>query len=116
MNRAETENDAVPLAAPILGVPRISPNPPPEPRDPTLRREHTAFMHLLPELLKPHHGQFVAVHDGQVIESGSDKIAVIRKAHARFGYRPIYVHLVTDEPQALERIPSLGRSHAEVTS
>ena len=115
MSRAETQNEIDSLPAPALDVPKVAPNPPPEPRDPILRQEHAAFVQLLPELLKTHYGQFVAMHEGRVVESGSDKIAVIRTAYDRFGYRSIYVHLVTDQPQPLERVPSLGRGYTEAT-
>ena len=42
-----------------------------------------------------------------MIESGSDQIEVAERAYARFGYVPILVTLVTDEPQKPIRIPSL---------
>jgi len=70
------------------------------------RREQRAFRHLFPELLKTHRGQYVAIHDGQVVESGSDKLDVAGRAYARYGYVPIYVSLVTDEPLPPVRPPS----------
>jgi hypothetical protein len=84
------------LAAPLL---------PALPQD-KWRCEQRAFRHLLPELLKTHRGQYVAVHEGQVVESGSDKLDIAGRAYARFGYVPIYVSLVTDEPQPPLRMPS----------
>jgi hypothetical protein len=83
------------LAAPLLPMP-----------DDKWRREQQAFRRLLPELLKTHLGQFVAIHEGQVVESGLDKLDVAARAYARFGYLPIYVSLVTDQPPALVRLPS----------
>ena len=70
------------------------------------RREQEAFRRLLPELLKTHRGEFVAIHEGQVVERGSDKLAVGGRAYARFGYVPIYVTLVTDQPLPAVRVPS----------
>ena len=69
-------------------------------------REKCAFQALLPGLMSTHKGLFVAIHDGQVVESGSNKLAVGGRAYARFGYVPIFVTLVTDRPLAPERIPS----------
>ena len=90
MSRVET------LAAPLLPAP---------PQD-KWRREQRAFRQLLPELLKTHRGQYVAIHGGQVVESGSDKLDLAGRAYARFGYVPIYVSLVTAEPLPPVRVPS----------
>lgn len=76
-------------------------------------REQRAFRGILPELLKTHRGQFVAVHECRVVESGDDKLAVAGRAYARFGYVPIYVGLVTDLPPPLVRIPSPRLVRAE---
>jgi hypothetical protein len=84
------------LAAPSLPIP---------PED-KWRREQRAFRHLLPELLKTQRDQYVAVHDGQVVESGSDKLEVAGRAYARCGYVPIYVSLVTDQPLPVVRMSS----------
>jgi hypothetical protein len=84
------------LAAPLL---------PAVPMD-KWRREQRAFRHLLPELLKTHRGQYVAIHGEQVVESGSDKLDTAARAYARCGYVPIYVSLVTEERVPPVRIPS----------
>jgi hypothetical protein len=39
-------------------------------------RERRAFNRLLPSLLGTHPGQYVAVHNGTIIASGSERIAV----------------------------------------
>ncbi len=70
------------------------------------RREQAAFRRLLPALLQTHRDQYVAVHEGQVVESGPGKLDVAARAYARFGYVPIYVSLVTDRPLSPVRIPS----------
>lgn len=71
------------------------------------RKEQQAFHTLMPELLKTYRDQFVAIHEERVVESGSDKLEVARRAYARFGYVPIFVSLVTDQPRKPIRIPSL---------
>jgi hypothetical protein len=69
-------------------------------------REYRVFQSLRPTLLATHRGKYVAVHAGQVVESGDDKVAVAQQAYARFGYQPIYVGLVSDGPQFVVRILS----------
>jgi hypothetical protein len=67
-------------------------------------REYRTFLRLLPELLVSHRGQYAAVHNGEVVDFDKDDIALIQRVHARFGYVPIHVGLVTDRPTRL-RIP-----------
>src|SRR5260370_34974724 len=66
-------------------------------------REYQAFMRLLPELLKTHRGQHVAIHDGQVVDSDDDDIALIKRVHAKGGSFPIHFGLVVD-PQPVIRL------------
>lgn len=64
-------------------------------------REYRTFLRLLPQLLDSHRGLYVAVHDGQVVDSDADDISLIQRVHAKFGYVPIHVGLVTDRPTLL---------------
>jgi hypothetical protein len=66
--------------------------------------EHQAFLRMLPELLKTHCGQYVAVHDGQVVDTDRDDIVLIKRVHAKVGYVPIHVALVV-ECQPVARVP-----------
>ena len=68
-------------------------------------REYQAFIRLLPTLLQTHRGKFVAIHGEQVVHSGDDPIALIKHVHARYGYVPIHVDQVTDQPPAPFHIP-----------
>lgn len=68
-------------------------------------REYRAFQRLLPQLLPSYHGKYVAVHEEQVVDSDADDVALILRVHARYGYVPIHVHLVTDAAPPLIRIP-----------
>lgn len=70
------------------------------------QREKRAFHRLLPGLLITHKGLYVAIHEGQVVESGADKLEVGGRAYKRFGYVPIFVSLVIDAPLVPVRIPS----------
>ena len=67
-------------------------------------REHQAFLRLLPQLLSTHQGQYVAVHEGQVVDSDADDIALIQRVHARVGYVPLHVGLVSNQPWVV-RVP-----------
>jgi hypothetical protein len=69
-------------------------------------REYREFLRLLPSLLPTHRGQFVAIHDGNVVETGDDQTKVALSAYAKWGYIPMYVGLVTDTPEPLIRIAS----------
>ena len=67
-------------------------------------REYRAFLHMLPGLLATHRGMYVAIHEGQVIDSDANDIVLIQRVHARIGYVPIYVGLVSEERQ-VARVP-----------
>ena len=68
--------------------------------------EYVAFMKMLPDLLKTHEGQYVAVHHQKVVATGDDEVDVIRQAYERCGYVTIHVGLVTSERPPVYRIPS----------
>ncbi|CAN5760696.1 hypothetical protein BH23PLA1_BH23PLA1_34360 [soil metagenome] len=70
------------------------------------RREQRAFHRLQPDLLRTHRHRFVAIHEGQVVESGEEKLEVARRAYERFGSVPIFVSRVVEAPGAPVRIPS----------
>ncbi len=78
-------------------------------RDDKWRREQGAFRQLLPELLRTHLGEYVAIHEGRMVESGADKIDVARRAYERFGYIPIFISRVIAGPPEPARIPSSRR-------
>jgi hypothetical protein len=76
----------------------------PTPELPKGEREYRAFLRLLPELLLTHRGKFVAIHNGKVVDSDTDDVALILRVQGKVGYVPIHVGLVTDVPP-LVRIP-----------
>jgi hypothetical protein len=69
-------------------------------------REYEAFLRLLPDLLREHRGQYVAVHDGRVVGVGGDKVTVAKHAYQEFGPVEILVRQVTDEPPRVVQIVS----------
>jgi hypothetical protein len=66
-------------------------------------REKRAFLRLLPALRVTHSGQYVAIHDEQVVDSGPDQAEVALRVLRRIGSVEIYVHFVGDEPQPVFR-------------
>ena len=62
-------------------------------------REHRAFLRLPPELLASHRGEYVAIHNGQVVDSDGNDIVLIQRIHVRVGYVPLHVGLVSEERQ-----------------
>ena len=79
--------------------------PPPSAND-KWGREHGAFLSLRSSLLGSYLGKYVAVHEGRVVESGSDQIEVALRAYAKCGYVPLYVGLVSVSPPKPLRLPS----------
>jgi hypothetical protein len=76
----------------------------PVPELPKGEREYRAFLRLLPQLLATHRGKFVAIHNGEVVDSDTDDTALILRVQKEVGYVPIHVGMVT-EAQPLVRIP-----------
>jgi hypothetical protein len=70
----------------------------PEPELSKFEREKRAFYRLLPGLRATHLGQYVAIHDEQVVDSGPDQVEVALRVQRRVGQVALYVHLVGDEP------------------
>jgi hypothetical protein len=68
-------------------------------------KEYETFQRLLPELLKTYRGQYVVIHDGRVVDSGTDDLALALRFFAKHGNVPIHVGLVTDEPAIPAHIP-----------
>jgi PHD/YefM family antitoxin component YafN of YafNO toxin-antitoxin module len=60
---------------------------------------------MLPDLLKTHANQFVAVLDGKVVDADADKVALAHRVYERFGYRPIYMDQALPQPRVV-RLPS----------
>jgi hypothetical protein len=58
-----------------------------------------AFERMRSKLLKTHKGQFVTVLDNQVIDANAEIGTLAGRVYARFGYRPIYMQKVTEQPR-----------------
>ena len=91
------------MSEPIT-FPAVALDLPIPPRD-KWEREYLAFLQMLPDLLKTHRGQYVAVHEGQVVGCGDNKMELALQAYAKHGYVPIYVGIVAENPVQRARIP-----------
>jgi hypothetical protein len=87
----------------VIDAPSIDPR---GASDPRWRREYAAFIRLLPELLKTHHGKFVAVHGSAVVAVGDTFTDAALKAYKLVGYVPLHVGFVSEEPVPAVRAPS----------
>jgi hypothetical protein len=66
-------------------------------------REYEAFRRLLPQLLATHRGRYAAIHAGQVVGAGDDKLALALQVLAKIGNVAIHVGLVSEAPEPLSR-------------
>ena len=85
----------------------------PEPPPSEFERDRRAFFRLLPELLRTHRGQYVAVHGDQVVDSGPERLEVVLRAQTRVR-GGVYVGLVSDQPppvcrSGIRRVPGEGK-------
>lgn len=69
-----------------------------------LEPNRAAFQRLLPELLKTHKGEFVAIYEGRLVDTDADRATLVQRTRAQ-GYRPVYVQKVTEQPRVVE-LPS----------
>jgi hypothetical protein len=66
------------------------------------QREVEAFERMKPELLRQYRNRVVAIHNGQVVEVGSENESVAdvaMRVYERLGYIPVYVHRVEETPR-----------------
>ena len=71
-------------------------------QDQAFQREIAAFERMKPELLRQYRNRVVAIHDGQVVEIGSENESVAdvaMRVYERLGYVPVYVHRVEEAPR-----------------
>jgi hypothetical protein len=57
-------------------------------------RERAAYEKLAESLRPQYEGLYVAIRDGQVVDSDADELALIARVYDRFGYGPLYVRKV----------------------
>jgi hypothetical protein len=86
-----------PITLPATDFEKVAPPPT------KWEREYQSFRQLLPQLLDTHRGKYVAVHEGQVVDAGDDKLALALRVLAKVGNVAIHVGLVSEEPEPISR-------------
>jgi hypothetical protein len=89
----------------ILSAVELVPGPKVE-VDVQFEAEKKAFWAMKDQLLGQYEGQYVAVHEGQVVDSDPDKLRLGLRIYARFGYQPIYVQLVSRQELPIKQLAS----------
>ena len=69
------------------------------------QKEREAFYKLRDQLLKTHRGQFVAILNGQIVDSDVDNCELAQRVYNKFGYVPVYIQIVEEKPRVYD-IPS----------
>ena len=69
-------------------------------------RDKRAFWEMRESLLPKYEGKYVAVYNGEVVDSDEDSIALTDRFYRRYGYVPVYCQLVTKGPLPVCRIRS----------
>jgi len=64
-----------------------------------IEREHAAFEQMLPDLLKKYPGKAVALHNGEVVAVGDDKMDLWAQVRQKLGPVPVYVQMVEYSPK-----------------
>lgn len=80
------------------------------------RSERDAFFRMLPELLKSHANEFVAIYGQRVVAQGKTNVEVARDAFRKFGNVPMYIHRVSTEPKRVVRVVSPRVMPTEATA
>ncbi len=71
---------------------------PPAEADPEVAQEKAAYLRLYPELKTQYAGQYVAIHDGQLVDHDTDYGALFERIDDRFPDRFVWLTRVEDEP------------------
>ena len=64
-----------------------------------IRAEQEAFQRMHAELVEQYPGEYVAVHQGQVVDHDPDLRTLHLRVYARYGKTPVLLKRVTEEPE-----------------
>ena len=68
--------------------------------------ERQAFWTMHAQLLSMYEGKYVAVLNGQVVDSDVDERVLVQRVYQKFGYQPMYVQWVTAGSLPVHRLMS----------
>ncbi|MEM7535393.1 MAG: hypothetical protein AAF639_24660 [Chloroflexota bacterium] len=74
--------------------------------DRIIAQEAKAYAQMHPELLLKYPRQYVAIHQGELVDRDTDKIALYRRLAEQYGDTPLLVRQVLPEVVPTVRIPS----------
>jgi hypothetical protein len=76
-----------------------------------LDREIAAFMAMHAELRLTHLGEWVAIHNRQLVDHDQERAALYRRVRARYGHTPVLIREVCSQSEDLVwlRTPGTGR-------
>lgn len=90
-------------SSPSLGTgefPTVYQKKPPRDLD-IFQKEKQAFERLKPKLLNTNRGQFVVIREKKAVLFGDNKTELAKQAYKQFGYGPLYIGLVEEEPEVV---------------
>jgi len=64
-----------------------------------LSNEVDAFRAMHAELVAQYRGRYVALHEGQVVDSDADRRTLYLRIRSRFGSTPVLIRQVTEMPE-----------------
>lgn len=70
-------------------------------------QEVAAFEQMRADLLTQYAGQFVAIYQGKVVASGSEKLALLDKVREQYGNVVCYIEKVVPDSPRTVRMPSV---------
>jgi len=76
-----------------------------------MQRESEAFRRLHAELLARYAGEYVAVYQGQVVDHGSDQLALLQRIEQRYADAPVLIRQVLPEPEEVYTLRSPRIEH-----
>src|SRR5437867_12885026 len=85
-----------------LPAPIIDPTPSPPNK---WQSEYEAFQKMRPDLLNSYRGQYVVIHNGGVVDSGPNDLALALRFFAQHGNVPVHIGFVASAPEPPIRIP-----------
>jgi predicted metal-dependent hydrolase len=74
--------------------------------DQKLKAEAQAFERMHPQWVRQHLGQFVAIHEGQIVDSDVDFETLFLRLQKRFADVPVLIRPVSTKPALELRAPS----------
>ncbi|HEX6385412.1 MAG TPA: DUF5678 domain-containing protein [Anaerolineae bacterium] len=90
-------NEALAQAFPAVHV---------SPDRPAMEQELAAFRAARQELLAKYEGQYVAVHQGQVVDHDKDRLALVTRVDEAYPGEVVLIKCVTPEPDRIIRVYS----------